>query len=84
MTTQGPLRWYESLKRAILSLEGRPLRCPVIPEDKRLRQLLYGRKPLKYRVIFQITQQVKNGSHPHIRHGAWNEHQPDCVAGAPA
>jgi toxin ParE1/3/4 len=39
------LKWYRG---AILSLEGRPNRCPVTPESDKLRHLLYGNKPHIY------------------------------------
>src|SRR5438876_6998382 len=39
------LKWYRGLKRAVLSLEEQPERCPVTREDSKLRNLLYGRKP---------------------------------------
>jgi toxin ParE1/3/4 len=53
------LKWYRCLKRAILTLEEFTLRCPSTPEDKRLRQLVYGRKPHVYRVIYQVVQKSR-------------------------
>src|ERR1700690_615206 len=47
-------RWYLGLKAAILTLEQRPNRCPLIRKKEKLRQLLYGRKPRIYRVIFRV------------------------------
>jgi plasmid stabilization system protein ParE len=38
------LKWYRGLKEAVLSLEEHPDRCPVTPEKKQLRHLLYGNK----------------------------------------
>ncbi|HTS35387.1 MAG TPA: type II toxin-antitoxin system RelE/ParE family toxin [Candidatus Solibacter sp.] len=63
-------RWYESLKREILTLEKNPNRCPVTPEGKKLRHLLYGRKPHVYRVIFRVSERKKQVEVLHIRHGA--------------
>jgi toxin ParE1/3/4 len=63
-------RWYAGLKRSILSLAVRPNRCPVTPEDKRLRHLLYGRKPHVYRVIYRVNERRKQVDVLHIRHGA--------------
>jgi hypothetical protein len=34
------LAWYIGLRKAILSLESTPNRCPVTSESKRLRHLL--------------------------------------------
>jgi len=68
--SRAALAWYEGLKEAILSLQGHPQRCPVAPEDKRLRHLLYGHKPHIYRVIYRILEGPKQVEILHIRHGA--------------
>jgi hypothetical protein len=54
-----------------------PTRCPSAPESKRLRrdirQLLYGKRPGVYRIIFRIEEKAKGGPLVrvlHIRHGA--------------
>jgi toxin ParE1/3/4 len=64
------LKWYEGLKRAILSLEKSPHRCPHTPEDPNLRNLLYGRKPHVYRVIYRVIEREKRVEVLHVRHGA--------------
>ena len=64
------LAWYDGLKEAILSLREQPHRCPVAPEDSRLRHLLYGRKPHIYRVIYRVQESPKRVEVLHIRHGA--------------
>jgi plasmid stabilization system protein ParE len=61
--------WYEGLKKAILSLAQQPKRCAVAPENKRLRNLLYGRKPNVYRVIYRVSERRKQVDVLHIRHG---------------
>lgn len=63
-------KWYLGLSRTILSLENNPQRCPVTPESKVLRHLLYGRKPHVYRVIFRILERQQEIEVLHIRHGA--------------
>lgn len=63
-------QWYEGLKRAILSLAERPNRCPVTPENKKLRHLLYGRKPHVYRVVYHVNERRRQVDVLHIRHGA--------------
>jgi toxin ParE1/3/4 len=63
-------RWYAGLKKAILSLALQPNRCSVTPENKRLRHLLYGRKPHVYRVIYRVNDRRKQVDVLHIRHGA--------------
>ncbi len=64
------LRWYQRLKQAILTLENHPNRCPVTPEHKRLRHLLYGQKPHVYRVIYRVLERKKRVEILHIRHGS--------------
>jgi len=64
--------WYNGLLDAILSLEDNPLRCPLAPEDdeasEEIRQLLYGRRPHMYRVVFSIRNETVWILH--VRHGA--------------
>jgi hypothetical protein len=63
------LTWYRGLKEAILSLEEHPGRCPVTPENKKLRHLLYGHKPHIYRVIYRVIEKSRRVDVLHIRHG---------------
>ncbi len=63
-------RWYEGLRREILTLERTPNRCAFAPESKHSRQLLYGRKPHVYRVICRVLEKEKRVEVLHIRHGA--------------
>jgi len=62
--------WFEELVDAIHSLAVNPELCVVAPEDPELRQLLYGRSPNVYRVIFRILEKPKKIVVLHIRHGA--------------
>jgi plasmid stabilization system protein ParE len=56
------LRWFHRLGEAIDSLSTFPKRCPVAPENAKtpfeLRQLVYGRKPHFYRILFTIEGDV--------------------------
>lgn len=58
---RGPL-WFNRLMRAIKGLQTFPERCPHAPENRHfaieIRQLLFGRKPHVYRVIFTIKDDV--------------------------
>ena len=63
-------RWYKDLRGTIQSLRTHPDRCALTPENRRLRHLLYGRKPHVYRVIYSIKQGQKQVDVLHIRHGA--------------
>jgi plasmid stabilization system protein ParE len=63
-------KWYEGLKKQILSLEERPDRCPVTPEKKTVRHLLYGRRHGVYRVIYRVLERKKVVEVLHVRHGA--------------
>jgi plasmid stabilization system protein ParE len=64
-------RWFVALKSAIASLARLPSRCPLAPESREsaveVRQLLYGRRPHVYRVLFAIEGDVVQVLH--IRHG---------------
>src|ERR1039458_10252000 len=54
-------RWYSRLEKSIQSLDHFPYRCPIAPESRRtgrrLRHLLFGRRPRVYRVLFEIDEQ---------------------------
>ena len=51
-------RWFVALRTAIASLKQLPSRCPIAPESQdsstEIRQLLYGRRPNVYRILFAI------------------------------
>jgi plasmid stabilization system protein ParE len=66
-------KWYEGLKRQILTLEKFPNRCPATPEKKAVRHFLYGRRPYVYRVIYRVIEKRKIVEVLHIRHGSRNE-----------
>jgi plasmid stabilization system protein ParE len=65
------LRWFRGLKDALDSLSELPHRCSLAPENAEfpfeVRQLLYGRKPHQYRVLFII--EADTVIILHIRHG---------------
>lgn len=63
-------QWFRGLQDAIFTLEKNPHRCPVTPESKTSRHLLYGNKPHIYRVIYRIAERRKEVEILHIRHGA--------------
>ena len=67
------LKWYRGLRKAILSLEEMPSRCPATKENARLRHLLNGHKPHVYRAIFRVLERRKTVEVLHIRHGARRE-----------
>ena len=65
------LRWFRNFKDAILSLAEFPRRCPQAPEAAEfpfeVRQMVYGRKPHHYRVLFTVDGDAVIILH--IRHG---------------
>jgi plasmid stabilization system protein ParE len=65
------LRWFWKLKEACDSLSELPHRCSLAPESIEfpfeVRQLIYGRKPHLYRVVFTIEGDTVVILH--IRHG---------------
>jgi toxin ParE1/3/4 len=67
-------RWYNGLEEAVYALGTRPYRCPVAPETRKskrkLRHLLYGKKPHVYRVIYEVEEQRQTVWVLTIRHGA--------------
>jgi plasmid stabilization system protein ParE len=65
------LRWFLNLEHAIESLSRLPKRCALALESERfpfeVRQLLYGRRPHVYRILFTIEGDIVYILH--IRHG---------------
>ncbi len=65
-------RWYNGLAEAICSLADMPRRCTLAPEDDafavEIRQLLYGRRAGRYRILFTIRGREVHILH--VRHGA--------------
>jgi plasmid stabilization system protein ParE len=65
-------RWFNAIEAEIYSLENFPARCPRAREAElfpyELRQLVYGRRQGRYRVIFTIRGQTVHVLH--VRHGA--------------
>jgi plasmid stabilization system protein ParE len=62
--------WFNKLVGAIYSLERLAERGAVVPEHKKLRQLLFGKKPDTYRIIYTVHKQNRVVNVLHIRHGA--------------
>src|ERR1017187_924238 len=67
-------RWYNELELAVDSLASFPHRCPLAPEARRakrkLRNLLYGKKPQVYRVIYEVDERRQAVFVLTIRHSA--------------
>jgi len=67
-------RWYNGLEAAVFSLASHPQRRTLAPEarssKRKLRNLLYGKNPHVYRVIFEIDEGRQAVSVLTIRHGA--------------
>jgi plasmid stabilization system protein ParE len=68
--SEAAMKWYRGLRKAVLSLEKLPNRCPPTNENPQFRHLLYGRKPHVYRVIYRVLEREKRVEVLHIRHGA--------------
>jgi toxin ParE1/3/4 len=64
------LRWFDRLKREILTLQEHPNRCALTPESSKIRHLLYGHKPRIYRVIYVVSEETNRVVVLHVRHGA--------------
>ena len=65
------LRWFVRMDEAIASLAEMPERCRLAPENRSfpfgVRELLYGKRPHVYRILF--TSEGGTVLILHIRHG---------------
>ena len=65
-------RWHQRLLSAVATLERGPQRCGLASEAGelaiQLRELLFGRRPNVYRILFVVEQRTVNILH--IRHAA--------------
>jgi plasmid stabilization system protein ParE len=64
------LAWFNELNEAIYSLGRFPERGRVVPELGRLRQLLFGKQPGSYRIIYSVDRRNRAVNILHIRHSA--------------
>jgi plasmid stabilization system protein ParE len=66
--------WYNGLEEAISALGTHPRRCPAAAEGqkakRKLRHLLYGKKPHVYRVIYEVEERPQTVWVLTIHHGA--------------
>ena len=62
--------WFNDLEEAVYSLERYAERGRVIPENKKLRHLLFGKEPTVYRIIYAIDKKKLVVNIVHIRHCA--------------
>jgi plasmid stabilization system protein ParE len=69
-TSEKAFTWFNELAETIYSLERFPERGTRVPESKNLRQLLFGKMPNIYRIIFAIDKHNHVVNVLHIRHGA--------------
>jgi len=69
-SSESAFAWFNGLAEAIHSLERFPERATVIPDDKKLRHLLFGKSPNTYRIIYALDKHKNAVNVLHIRHGA--------------
>ncbi len=62
--------WFNRLAKAIYTLERFPSRGTIIPENKSLRHLHFGKNPHIYRIIYAVDKRNQVVNVLHIRHGA--------------
>jgi plasmid stabilization system protein ParE len=64
-------RWFQGVYEAIEKLETLPARCPLAPEnayfEEEIRELFYGKRIGRYRILFTITGDTVHILH--VRHG---------------
>src|SRR5437764_828283 len=57
-------RWFTGLLKAISSLRTFPERCPLAPEadafQREIRQLFYGKRRNRYRILFVVDGDLVN------------------------
>jgi len=68
--SESAFAWFNDFAEAIYSLERYPKRGAVTPESKKLRHLLFGKKPATYGIIYAVDKRTTAVSILHIRHGA--------------
>ena len=72
--SQAAASWYDGLEQAVDALVLFRNRFPLAPEARRaqrkLRHLLYGKKPHVYRVIYEVEERRQTVWVLTIRHGA--------------
>jgi toxin ParE1/3/4 len=69
-TSPKAFEWFNALVDLIYSLDRFPERGAVPPESKQDRQLLFGKKPHIYRIIYEFDKRKRVVNILHIRHGA--------------
>ena len=67
--SQHAFAWFNRLAKTIYCLERFPSRGLVIPENKKLRHLLFGKKPHICRIIYAVNKRHHVVNVLHIRHG---------------
>jgi mRNA-degrading endonuclease RelE of RelBE toxin-antitoxin system len=65
-------KWFREMMGAIATLQEKPLRCALVPENdvltEEIRQLIYGRSRNKYRILFSIREDTVFVLH--VRHSS--------------
>jgi plasmid stabilization system protein ParE len=70
-TSEAAFAWFNELTEAISGLATRyPERAALIPESKKARHLLFGKKQATYRIIYAVNKRKAVVNILHIRHGA--------------
>jgi plasmid stabilization system protein ParE len=65
-------KWFRELMDTIATLQEKPLRCTLAPENdaltEEIRQLIYGKSRNKYRILFAIREDTVFVLH--VRHSS--------------
>ncbi|BAY11201.1 type II toxin-antitoxin system RelE/ParE family toxin [Calothrix sp. NIES-2098] len=65
-------KWFRELMDTIATLQEKPLRCALAPENdaftEEIRQLIYGKSRNKYRILFSIRENTVFVLH--VRHSS--------------
>jgi toxin ParE1/3/4 len=68
--SESAFKWFNDLSEAIYGLEHFPERGATTPENRKLRHLLFGKKPDTFRIIYTVDKRKQAVNVLHIRHAA--------------
>jgi plasmid stabilization system protein ParE len=75
--------WYRRLKSDIQGLTDMPTRCVAIPDSEKLsmdlRQLIFGKRSGRYRIVFRIIEGQREVHVLTVRHGARKPLEPQDI-----
>jgi plasmid stabilization system protein ParE len=75
------IRWYRQVAEEMHSLSEMPNRCALAPESEKLgfelRQLVFGKRSGRYRIVFRVLDDRAEVHIVAVRHGARKPLEPE-------